>query len=879
MKKNEENNKFQIFIYIYIFYTGMTNRNITALMMAMCTATGMAQTTIDISGNNTDKNYVAYSTQVSLPSGKWADVYMARYCYFSSRASGTGTLNLYAGGERCYLGTAKGAAWPDWTYFKGDVHIYPYKEKTPNAGFYGVVLAHGGKAFSPENVEDAIKSGKVNPSMENNKVTLHEGATLCCEANTSGAGFRIGELHTEKGSCIQGYMKKGTRPAYFIVGALNTDATLDGTVAPPSYSDAHLVGIIKEGSGTYRITGNDNYMSGCLRVMGGKALVMNDRAEAEAKKLRGAVGAKADTKDAIALVFEKGALGGTGSIAGTVDCYGTLEPGDGGVGTLTIRDYAAASKKPNLCVRPASVIDIEIGGEGACDVVDVAGAVRYANMRQDFSISDDMPKVKLTVLKGADVKPGDVYEILRAGSKDEEKGAWTFDLVRPEKYTWQLVEREDENGYVLCAKVVSLEDQQGGGSGEEKPEEGEHMGAFYDDGVDDRLDKTSMRSYAEKDDMLIGTAISTWKNDITNAALDVTQEVGREFNLLVAENEMKFDALQPSRGEFSFWAADNLVNYAVNHGMELRGHCLAWHSQVPQWVSVDGKKNDKGWTRKEALEIMKTHIYNVMQHFKGKVDEWDVVNECLADDQTVVRSDPEAYALREESVWKKAIGDDYIDSAFVYAHRANPDAKLFLNDYDVEMQGKAKALAFYNLVMKLRKKDIPIDGVGLQCHFSVGEVDSVMLDKTVKMFGEAGLRCVITELDMGVPSTSAADLEEQARCYRMITDIALKNDNCRCMVVWGMKDNDSWRSASNPLLYRADLSKKPAYYAVRSALRHQYLLKQKETGIGGVEADGWHGAHGNGGYGAVSVSGVRTDGSTTAGGIVIKDGKKYLQAK
>lgn len=113
----------------------------------------------------------------------------------------------------------------------------------------------------------------------------------------------------------------------------------------------------------------------------------------------------------------------------------------------------------------------------------------------------------------------------------------------------------------------------------------------------------------------------------------------------------------------------------------------------------------------------------------------------------------------------------------------------------------------------------------------------------------------------------------------MITDIALKNDNCRCMVVWGMKDNDSWRSASNPLLYRADLSKKPAYYAVRSALRHQYLAEQKETGIGGVEADGWHGAHGNGGYGAVSVSGVRTDGSTTAGGIVIKEGKKYLQAK
>lgn len=857
----------------------MTNKMTAALMAALWSAAGVAQTTIDISGNNTDKNYVAYSTQVSVPAGKWTDVYMARYCYFSSRASGAGTLNLYAGGERCYLGTAKGAAWPDWTYFRGDVHIYPYKEKTPAAGFYGVVMAHGGKTFSPENLEDAIKGGKVNPSMENSRVTLHEGATLCCEANSGGAGFRIGELNTEKGSCIQGYMKKGTRPAYFIVGALNTDATMEGTVAPPSYSDTHLVGIIKEGSGTCRITGNDNYMSGGLRVTDGRVLVMNDRAEAEAKRLRGAVGAKADAKDAIVLVFEKGVIGGTGSIGGTVDCYGTLQPGDGGVGTLTIRDYASEGKRPGLCVRPASVMDIEIGGDGMCDMMDVAGEVRYANMKQDFSISDDMPKVRLTVVRGADVRVGDEYVVMRAERKDAGKDGWAFELVRPEKYTWRLEEREDQDGYALVAKVVSLEDQQeGGGSGEVKPDEGEHMGAFYDDGIDDRLDRTSLRGYAEKDGMLVGTAISTWKNDVTNAALDVTQELGREFNLLVAENEMKFDALEPERGSFSYWAADNLVNYARNHGMKMRGHCLAWHQQVPQWVSSDGKKNDRGWTRKEALEIMKTHIYNVMAHFRGSVDEWDVVNECLADDQTVVRSNPEAYALREESVWKKAIGDDYIDSAFVYAHRANPEARLFLNDYDVEMQGKAKALAFYNLVMKLKSRQIPIDGVGLQCHLSVGEVDSVMLDRTVKMFGKEGLRCVITELDMGVPSTSAADLEEQARCYRMITDIALKNDNCRCMVVWGVKDNDSWRSGSNPLLYRADMSKKPAYYAVRSALRHQSITLE-HTGIEGTRADERTGHRLPGRQGTVTVGGVRAGWGNAAGSIVIEGGKKRLAGR
>ena len=115
-----------------------------------------------------------------------------------------------------------------------------------------------------------------------------------------------------------------------------------------------------------------------------------------------------------------------------------------------------------------------------------------------------------------------------------------------------------------------------------------------------------------------------------------------------------------------------------------------WHQQQPQWVSSDGKKNDKNWTRNEALDILKSHITNVLTHFKGNVAEWDVVNECLSDDQTTVRSNPEGYDLRE-NVWMRAIGEDYIDSAFVYAHRADPNALLYLNDYDVELQGKAKS--------------------------------------------------------------------------------------------------------------------------------------------------------------------------------------------
>ena len=103
------------------------------------------------------------------------------------------------------------------------------------------------------------------------------------------------------------------------------------------------------------------------------------------------------------------------------------------------------------------------------------------------------------------------------------------------------------------------------------------------------------------------------------------------------------------------------------------------------------------------------------------------------------------------------------------------------------------------------------------------------LDNTIRRFGEAGLLCIITELDMGIPDTSEKNLEEQARNYRVMTDIMLKHDNCPSMVIWGLKDNNSWRESSNPLLYTAQLGKKPAWYAVRSALRHAHLVTALPT--------------------------------------------------
>ena len=840
------------------------------LFFSLIQASVLAQNeTIDISGNNTSSSYVTYDKDISIPASKTVDVLMSRYTYFNSKITGTGVLNLYAGGERCYLGTAKGASYPNWNSFRGDVHIYPYKEKSPSAGYYGIVMAHGGKTFTVEDVEGSLKSGKVNTMMENNRVTLHDGSTLVCESGTR--GFRFGELQTEKGSLIQGYMKKGTYYSYFLVGCLNTNATLAGKIAPPDNSDTHRVGLVKEGTGTYQITGNENYLSGGLRIMGGKVLVMNDRQEAETKKMRGATGFMANDAEAIAYVFEKGVLGGTGNIAGTVDNYGVIEPGNEHAGMLMLKNYTV-KKDANLYVRPASILRFKINSATDYDQLMVDGTVKYYSIRQDFSTSDLMPVVQLSLAENCELKVGDEFRLLTAKSKTSQAGEWNFELQKPDHYTWKLEEREEDGVYVLLLRVISLDDDQGGNNDnpDDNPDDGNRMGAYYDDGINDATDKSSLRTYADDNHKYIGTAISTWKNDITNANLAETKEVAAQFNMLVAENEMKFDALQPSRNQFNYWAADNLVNFAQRNGMVMRGHCLAWHSQLPEWVSSDGKKNDKNWSRAEALQILENHITQVMKHFKGKVKEWDVVNECLDDNQTSVRSNPDAYDLRT-TVWTRAIGEDFIDSAFVYAHRADPDALLYLNDYDVEMQGKAKAMAFYNLAMRLKKSNIPIDGVGLQCHFTIGDVDSVKLENTIKKFGDAGLKCIITELDMGIPSTSKDNLEEQARNYRVITDIVLNNDNCPNLVIWGLKDNNSWRDSSNPLLYTSGLGKKPAYYAVRSALRHRKLVNEQTDISFVLDQD-----NASSSLPVYDLSGRRVQAKSLRPGIYIKGGKKFV---
>lgn len=768
-------------------------------------------------------DYVTYDTPIRIPDGHGLTVFTSRYSYWMSSIVGTGRMDVYCGGERSFLCNAKGAQYPDWTAFTGDVHLYPYQKVVSNAGFYGLVMGHGGKTFNPEEVEASVADGKVNNVFESNRLTLHDGAALACESGTR--GFRIGELNMEEGSRIYGYYKASTPQSYFLVGCLGTDAVLAGTIAPPEKSGkpyaTQKVGLIKEGAGTYRITGNGNCLSGALRVMEGTVLINNDAAEAEAAKLPGAVGTPADATATGVYVFRNATLGGTGHVAATTDVYGCLEPGDGGTGMLSFADYADGHAV-TLRLRPTSVLRMEVADAVRHDVIKVSGNIEYSSICQDFSTSDRTPRIEIVLTDDARLDVGDEFKLLvAAGRTAVDTTAWAFRIQYPKAYTWEVEEQTTDEGFCVVARVTALEY---GGQGDVTFDDDDPItpGPGGDDMNDaelfDTSDATALRTYAAALGKYVGVAIPVWSINVDDDTDAHTATAAAQFNLVVAENEMKFDAIEPNQGEFSYYHGDRLVNFAERHGIRVRGHTLAWHSQVPSWLTDDGKKNTHNFSRAELLAILENHITNVVGHYRGRVHEWDVVNECLDDDQSALRNTPSAYTLRP-SVWATGVGEDFIDSAFVYAHRADPDARLILNDYGVEFKGRAKTEALYNLAARLKNSGIPIDGVGLQCHITVGELDTTALEANMQRYADLGLQCIITELDIALADPSADDaLVRQGREYRAVTRAVTRVAHCPDLLIWGLTDDFSWRGNS-PLLYNAAIEPKPAYYGVQAALR------------------------------------------------------------
>jgi endo-1,4-beta-xylanase len=276
-----------------------------------------------------------------------------------------------------------------------------------------------------------------------------------------------------------------------------------------------------------------------------------------------------------------------------------------------------------------------------------------------------------------------------------------------------------------------------------------------------------------------------------------------EFTGVTPENEMKWDTTEPNRGQFNFGNADQIVSQAQAHGMKIRGHTLVWHSQLAPWVNNVTNGTD-------LLNAMRNHITQVMAHFRGKIQYWDVVNEAFDG------------ANRRNSVFQQRIGSTYIEQAFRAARAADPAAKLCYNDFSTDGMN-AKSNAVFAMVQDFKNRGVPIDCVGFQSHLIVNQVPGDY-QANLQRFANLGVDVNITELDIRMPTpASAANLQAQANNYRTVVSACLAVSRCTSITTWGITDKFSWVPGTFPgqgaaLLFDNNYAKKAAYSSTLSAL-------------------------------------------------------------
>jgi endo-1,4-beta-xylanase len=309
-----------------------------------------------------------------------------------------------------------------------------------------------------------------------------------------------------------------------------------------------------------------------------------------------------------------------------------------------------------------------------------------------------------------------------------------------------------------------------------------------------------LRDLAAAKGKVMGTAVTGSK--LTGTYGDLA---GAQFNSLTPGNAMKWGSVEPTRGSYNWAEADQIVNFAEAHGQQVRGHTLVWHSQNPSWLT------NGTWTAAQLGQLMNDHIATEVGRYKGRLAAWDVVNEPFNEDGTY-----------RQTLWYNGLGTGYIAQALTAARAADPAAKLYINDYNVEGVN-AKSTALYNLVKSLKEQGVPIDGVGLQAHLIVGQVPST-LQQNIQRFADLGVDVAITELDirMALPSDSTK-LAQQAADYKAVMNACVAVARCAGVTVWGFTDSDSWIPSTFPgegaaTPYDENYAPKPAYHAIAEAL-------------------------------------------------------------
>lgn len=311
-----------------------------------------------------------------------------------------------------------------------------------------------------------------------------------------------------------------------------------------------------------------------------------------------------------------------------------------------------------------------------------------------------------------------------------------------------------------------------------------------------------------------------------NYASDELRLIKENFSVVTPENCMKPGPVHPEADSWSFDRPDALVKWCQENNIAIHGHTLVWHPQTGNWFFRDADK--------EVLtKRLKDHISTLVGRYKGKIRSWDVVNEAINDGGN---APAETENLRRSN-WLKIIGPDFLPLAFKFAHEADPNAKLFYNDYNIE--AGAKHGSSMVLLRRLIKERVPIYGVGIQGHWTTGRVPYAEIDKAISDYASLGLKVSISELDLTIRGASGGqfggagfrarratpasrkDLQAQADAYAKLFSIFIKHKNSIDRVTfWGLNDRRTWRFGQNPLILDSNSLRKPAYVAIVDAMLH-----------------------------------------------------------
>lgn len=280
------------------------------------------------------------------------------------------------------------------------------------------------------------------------------------------------------------------------------------------------------------------------------------------------------------------------------------------------------------------------------------------------------------------------------------------------------------------------------------------------------------------------------------------------FNTVVPENTMKWQNIHPKATYWNWGDMDSIVDFALKNKMKVRGHTFLWHQQNAPYVS--GVKDPE-----KAKAMLVEHITEIMTHYRGKIYEYDVANEIFEENGTF-----------RKSYWYNTLGEDAYFLAFETARKVDPQARLYLNDYNNECAGNPKADAQFNFIKKMKEKGIPIDGVGFQLHLAEDlNFDRSAIEANIRRYAEIGVDVSFTEIDVRIknPFTDEAR-KHQGEIYTALMEIAAAEPNVHSYLVWGTTDDKSWVPASFPsygeaLLFTKEKKAKPFMNDIVKAMK------------------------------------------------------------